>query len=167
VHIDASNFALGVMLSQNPNKTIDKLIYYANRLMNNVENNYSTTKKKTLAMIYVVKKFRHYLLGNRFTLFVDHQSLLYLVNKPIVINQITRWLLLLQEYDFKVIFKPSWVHFLFDQLTKINHGELAIGVEDQLPKAQMFNIEIDWQGQIIDYLKKSYFNDDMPKGEQN
>jgi hypothetical protein len=35
VHIDASNFALRTMLSQNLNKTINRLIYYANRLMNN------------------------------------------------------------------------------------------------------------------------------------
>jgi hypothetical protein len=32
--MDASNFALGAMLSQNPNKTIDRPIYYASRLMN-------------------------------------------------------------------------------------------------------------------------------------
>jgi hypothetical protein len=63
---NASNFALGTMLSQNPNKTIDKPIYYVSRLTNSVENNYITTKKETLTMIYVVKKFRHYLLGNNF-----------------------------------------------------------------------------------------------------
>jgi hypothetical protein len=57
-------------------------------------------------MIYVVKKFKHYFLGNGLTFCVDHQALLYLVNKPIVVGQITRWLLLLQEFDFKVIFKP-------------------------------------------------------------
>jgi hypothetical protein len=44
VHIDASNFAFGTMLSQNLNKTIDKSIYYANRFMNNENNNYTTTK---------------------------------------------------------------------------------------------------------------------------
>jgi hypothetical protein len=84
--------------------------------------------KKTLTMIYVVKKFRHYLLGNNFIFFVDHQALLYLVNKPIVIDRIARWLLLLQEFDFKIIFKPGWVHFLPDQLSKINHGKLAITI---------------------------------------
>jgi hypothetical protein len=84
VHINASNFALGAMLNQNPNNTIDRPIYYANRLMNNVEKNYTTIEKETLAMIYVVKKFRHYLLGNNFTFFMDHQALLYLVNKPII-----------------------------------------------------------------------------------
>jgi hypothetical protein len=94
-------------------------------------------------MIYVVKKFRHYLLGNNFTFFVDHQALLYLVNKPIVNGQIVRWLLLLQEFDFKVIFKLGWVHFLPNQLSIINHRELTIGVEDQLLDVQLFGIEID------------------------
>jgi hypothetical protein len=39
-------------------------------------------------MIYVVKTFRHYLLGDSFIFFVDHQTLLYLVNTPIVIGKI-------------------------------------------------------------------------------
>jgi hypothetical protein len=51
VHIDALNFALGAMLSQNPNKTIDKPIQYASKLMNNAKKNYVTTKKEALAMI--------------------------------------------------------------------------------------------------------------------
>ncbi len=62
MHIDTSIFAQGVMLGQNPNNTIDKLIYYASKLMNSVEKNYTTTEKETLAMIYVIKKFKHYLL---------------------------------------------------------------------------------------------------------
>jgi hypothetical protein len=120
-------------------------------------------------MIYDVKKFKHYILGNSFIFFMDHQALLYLVNKPIVIGQIARWLLLLQEFDYKIIFKPERVHFLPDQLSIINHGELAIRVEVQLPDAQLFGIEIDWYAsqQIIDYLKKGYFNNDMPKEKQN
>jgi hypothetical protein len=39
-------------------------------------------------MIYVVKKNRHYLLGDNFIFFVDHQTLLYLVNEPIVIGKL-------------------------------------------------------------------------------
>jgi hypothetical protein len=66
VHIDALNFALRTMLSQNLDKTIDKSIYYANRFMNNEKNNYTTTEKEALAMIYAMKKFGHYLLGNNF-----------------------------------------------------------------------------------------------------
>jgi hypothetical protein len=32
--------------NENPNKAIDKLIYYASKLMNSAENNYTTIKKK-------------------------------------------------------------------------------------------------------------------------
>jgi hypothetical protein len=45
VHTNASNLALGVTLGKNPDNIIDKLIYYASRLMNNAETNYSTTKR--------------------------------------------------------------------------------------------------------------------------
>jgi hypothetical protein len=57
VHMDASNFALSVILGKNLDNIIDKPIYYASRLMNNAKRNYSTTKKELLAMIYVIKKF--------------------------------------------------------------------------------------------------------------
>jgi hypothetical protein len=72
VHTDASNFVLGVMLGQNPDNTINIPIYFANRVMNSADNNYTTTKNEGLVMIYVVKKFKHYLLGNNFIFFVNH-----------------------------------------------------------------------------------------------
>jgi hypothetical protein len=80
-------------------------------------------RKKTLAMIYAMKKFQHYLLGNVFIFFVDYQTFLHLVNKPVVIGKIARWLVLLQEFDFKVIYKPRKGTFLPDHLFWINHGE--------------------------------------------
>jgi hypothetical protein len=59
VHIDALNYVIRTMLVQNPDDTIDKLIYYANRLTIGAEKNYSTTEKEVLAMIYVIKKICH------------------------------------------------------------------------------------------------------------
>jgi hypothetical protein len=60
VHIDTSNYVIGTMLAQNPDDTINKLIYYASQLMTGAKKNYSTTEKETFAMIYVVKFFCHY-----------------------------------------------------------------------------------------------------------
>jgi hypothetical protein len=34
-------------------------------------------------MVYALQKFRHYLLGNHFKMFIDHSALKYLVNKPV------------------------------------------------------------------------------------
>jgi hypothetical protein len=66
-------------------------------------------------MIYAIKFFCHYSLGNNFMFFIDHQALTYLINKPTVIGQITWWLLLLWEFNFKVIYKLGKVHFIPDQ----------------------------------------------------
>jgi hypothetical protein len=41
---------------------------------------------ESLAMIYVIKKNPHYLLGNNFTFFVNHKTLIYLINKPTTIG---------------------------------------------------------------------------------
>jgi hypothetical protein len=49
--------------------------------------------------------------------------------------------------------------------SRINHGKLTIGVGDQFLDAQLFGIIVDWYGQIIDYLKKGYFDDNMLKEE--
>lgn len=63
---------------------------YASQRLNMVEQNYLTTEYKALAIIYVVKKYKHYLLRNRFQFVVDHDMLLRLVNQLIITNQIVR-----------------------------------------------------------------------------
>jgi hypothetical protein len=47
-------------------------------------------KKKVLAMVFVVHKFKHYLSGDKFVFYVDHMALVYLVSKPKVLGRITR-----------------------------------------------------------------------------
>ena len=67
---------------------MDFPISCASRQLNSAEKNYTTTECEGLSMIYAVKKFRHYLLANKFVFFVDHQTLMYLVNKPCATGQI-------------------------------------------------------------------------------
>ena len=102
VHCDASNIAIGAVLAQNLHGDRDSPIYYASRLLNSAEKNYSTTKREALAMIYSVGKFMHYLPANHFVFYLDHQALIYLVNRQVVSERIARWMLLLQEYDLAI-----------------------------------------------------------------
>jgi hypothetical protein len=67
-------------------------------------------------MVYSLHKFRHYLLGNLFTFYVNHMALVYLVNKPHVFDT---WLLLFLEYDFKIVYKPSRSHLVADALSRL------------------------------------------------
>ena len=100
VHIDASAYAIGCILSQPGEFNKDFPIAYASRQLIAAEKNYTTMEREGLTMIYAVKKFRYYLLANKFIFFVDHQALLYLVNKPCAIGRIVRWFVILLEFDF-------------------------------------------------------------------
>ncbi len=57
-------------------------------------------------MVYVLHKFRHFLLGNKFFFYVEHMAFVYLVNKPQVSERIAKWMLVL-KYEFTIIYKFS------------------------------------------------------------
>jgi hypothetical protein len=84
VHVDASSIALGVVLSQPGTRDIDHPLAFASRKLSTTEINYTTTEREGLAMVYALHKFRHYLLGGHFKMFIDHSALKYLVNKPML-----------------------------------------------------------------------------------
>jgi hypothetical protein len=118
VNIDALLLANGAMLAQNPIGKYDRPIVYAFKLLHKVEKNHTTTKRKTLVMVYVLHKFKHFLLGNKFVFYIDHMALVYLVNKPHMFGRITRWLLFL-GYAFIIFYKPSRTHVVVDVLSKL------------------------------------------------
>ena len=142
VHYDASNIAIGAVLAQNIHGDRDSLIHYASRFLYNAKKNYSTTEHEALAMIYSVGKFRHYLLANHFVFYVDHQALMYLVNRPVVSGRITRWMLLLQEYDFEVVNKLGRSHVMVDHLSRIENREGPSGIHDQFSDACLFMVHV-------------------------
>ncbi|KAL0381119.1 UNVERIFIED_CONTAM: Retrovirus-related Pol polyprotein from transposon.6 [Sesamum angustifolium] len=61
---DANNHAIGVVLGQRIGKD-PHVIYYASRMLDNTQSNYTTTEKELLAVVFALEKFRHYLLGNK------------------------------------------------------------------------------------------------------
>ena len=105
-------------------------------------------------MLYAVKKFRHYLLANKFIFFVDHQALLYLVNKPCATGRIVRWFIILLEFDFKVAVRKGLTHQRADHLSRITSGEAPTGVEDDMPDSTLFLVETapKWSEPILDIL---------------
>jgi len=91
---------------------------YAPILLNLVEKNYSTIERETLAIVYGLHKFKHYLLNNQFVFYVDNITLVYLINKPQVSCKIVKWFLFL-EYDFKIVYKLGRFHLMVDALSRL------------------------------------------------
>uniref|UniRef100_A0AAG5D8F6 RNA-directed DNA polymerase n=1 Tax=Anopheles atroparvus TaxID=41427 RepID=A0AAG5D8F6_ANOAO len=74
---DASNYALGAVLSQMQDGK-ERPIAFGSRTLNETESNYSTTEKEALAIIWAVQKYKPYLYGNKFTLITDHKPLTFI-----------------------------------------------------------------------------------------
>ncbi|GKB49836.1 reverse transcriptase domain-containing protein [Tanacetum coccineum] len=78
-------------------------IHYASKTMTEAESHYTTTEKEMLAVVYALENFRSYLILNKSIVYTDHSALKYLFAKKDSKARLLRWVLLLQEFKFKVI----------------------------------------------------------------
>ena len=61
---------MGAVLGQRTEKIL-KAIYYASKTFNEAQENYSTTEKEMLAMVFSYEKFRPYILGSYVVIHTD------------------------------------------------------------------------------------------------
>ena len=78
------------------------VIYYASKLLDDAQINYTTTEKELLAIFYTFDKFRSYLVGQKVIVYSDHVVLKYLLSKKDAKPRLIRWILMLQEFDWEV-----------------------------------------------------------------
>ena len=57
------------------------MIYYASKLLDNTQINYTTTKKELLTIVYTFDKFRAYLVRQKVIVYSDHTALKYILSK--------------------------------------------------------------------------------------
>jgi hypothetical protein len=84
--------------------------------MAHVELNYIVTEREFLAVVYAINKFRHYVTGYPNFIHIDLIAIKYLMNKPITNARVTRWLLLLQEFDITIVDRPGKENVVVDFL---------------------------------------------------
>ncbi|GJV24006.1 reverse transcriptase domain-containing protein [Tanacetum coccineum] len=117
---DASDYAIGAVLGQRIEKHF-RPIHYASKTMTEAETNYTTTEKEMLAVVYAFEKFRSYLIMNKSVVYTDHSALKYLFNKKDAKARLLRWVLLLQEFDFKVIDTKGAKNYAADHLSRLEN----------------------------------------------
>nr|GEW74841.1 hypothetical protein [Tanacetum cinerariifolium] len=117
---DASDYAVGAVLGQRIEKHF-RPIHYASKTMNQAEANYTTTEKEMLAVVYAFEKFCSYLIMNKSIVYTDHSALKYLFAKKDAKARFLRWILLLQEFDFKVIDTRGVENYVADHLSRLEN----------------------------------------------
>nr|GEX75833.1 reverse transcriptase domain-containing protein [Tanacetum cinerariifolium] len=89
--------------------------------MTEAKSNYTTTKKEMLAVVYGFEKFRSYLIMNNSIVYTNHSALKYLFTKKDSNARLLRWVLLLQEFTFKVIDIKGAENLAADHLSRLEN----------------------------------------------
>ncbi|GKE90797.1 reverse transcriptase domain-containing protein, partial [Tanacetum coccineum] len=117
---DASDFAIGAILGKRHEKHF-RPIHYASKTMNKAESHYTTTEKEMLAVVYAFEKFRSYLILNKSIVYTNHSALKYFFAKKDSKARLLRWVLLLQEFTFKVIDTKGAENLVANHLSRLEN----------------------------------------------
>ena len=122
---DASDNGIGAILSTKRGTVVE----YASRVLNSAEKKYTTTEKECLAIVWAVRKFRHFLLGAPFILETDHKPLMWLESaKPSNARsqRLERWTLELRAFNFTVVHRPGTSNTHADTLSRLPVSLVAV-----------------------------------------
>ena len=117
---DASDFAIGGVLSQ-PSE--DNLLYpvaYYSRKLQPAEINYEIYDKEMMAIVEAFKEWRAYLEGaqHQITVITDHKNLEYFLTTKTLNRRQSRWSELLGNYDFIIKYLPGKLNGKPDALSR-------------------------------------------------
>lgn len=115
---DASNYALGAVLSQGEIGE-DLPISYASRTLNKYELNKPIIEKELLSIHWAINFFRPYLYGRKFVVVTDHRPLVSLFSHKNPSSKLTRIRLDLSDYDFEIRYKQGKINTNADALSRI------------------------------------------------
>jgi hypothetical protein len=106
---DASDFAIAGILSQKFEDGKVHPVRFVSRKLTLAELNYDVYDKEMLAVVFSLKKNRHYLLGavHKTTIFSNHQNLTYFKTVVLLNRRQERWSGQLKQYNFVSLYRKD------------------------------------------------------------
>lgn len=123
-------------------------------MLQDAQINYSTTKKKLLAIVFALEKFRSYLLGIKIIVNFDHETLCYLMTKKEAKPRLIRWILLLGKFDLEIKDKKGTKNHVANHLSHLVHVEDELHLQETFLEEQLFSasVTLPWYANIVNYL---------------
>ena len=120
IEVDASDFAMGGILSQQQKEGIWQPIAFISKSLNSAKRNYEIYDKEMLAVMHAFYEWSHYLKGVKTPteVLTDHQNLTYFKKPQNLNRRQARWVMDLQEYDFVIKYRPGKANTKADLLSR-------------------------------------------------
>lgn len=99
---DASKNGIGAVLYQLDGNNERRIISYASAKYDQTQARYHDNGKECLAIVWAIKRYKHYLEDKNFILRTDSQALAWLQRFKTEKDKLSRWAILLSELNFMV-----------------------------------------------------------------
>ena len=119
LQVDASQMGLGAVLCVNQGGGGEEHpIAFASRQLKPSEQKYSSIQREALALVWGLQHFHYWVYGQQVTLVTDHCPLSYLKSMAPKSQLLSRWMLILQCYDFSIKHRPGKANANADALSR-------------------------------------------------
>ncbi|CAN6684920.1 unnamed protein product [Malus baccata var. baccata] len=109
-------------------------------------------------VVFALEKFRSYLIGAKVIVYSDHSALKYLLSKKEAKPRLIRWVLLLQEFDLKILDKKGRENVVADHLSRLVNASTdeadSLHLKESFPDEQLLAVthQVPWYADIANYL---------------
>jgi hypothetical protein len=136
----ASGEGIGAVLMQKRHP-----LAYESRKLRGPELLYNIYDKEMLAIMHALAKFRQYLVGARFVVKSDHNSLKYLLEQKDLNERQQKWVSRIQAYDFDIEFVKGKNNVVVDALSR------------RPSIFAMTGVSVDWKDHLaMEYAKDQF-----------
>ena len=145
---DASDFALGAVLSKmGEDEKLHPIAFYSRKFFA-AEINYEIHDKELLAIVDSFQEWRHFLEGaaHPITVYTDHKNLEYFMSFRVLNRHQARWNMSLSRFNFVITYRPEKQQGLSDALSRRSYlapkaGEAAFDQQCRtLLKPELFRL---------------------------
>ncbi|XP_019182110.1 PREDICTED: uncharacterized protein LOC109177249 [Ipomoea nil] len=105
LYISAQDCSVGALLAQENDKGKENALYYLSRMMTLNELKYSPIEKLCLALVFAIKKLKHYFEAHTIRLVSKENPVKYAMAKVVLSDRLARWYLLFQQ--FEIVYVPQ------------------------------------------------------------
>jgi hypothetical protein len=116
IYCDTSGQGLGCVLMQDGH-----VVAYASWQLRKHEVNYLTHDLELAVVVHALRIWRHYLMGKRCKLYMDHKSLKYIFMQPNLNFRQRRWMELIKDYDLGINYHHGKANVVADALSHRSH----------------------------------------------
>jgi hypothetical protein len=116
LYLAAAESTIAMVLVQEDDSLSEYVIYYLSRGLVGPELNYTHLEKLALAAVHAVQRFRHYVLFRKTTVIAVVNPFQYMLTRRVIGGKISRWMVILQEFDLDFVSAKSKKSLVFAEL---------------------------------------------------